>query len=72
MQRVNTRPNLPEPPSDLVVCFQAKVKVPGKRGSELTRAQIHKLITDLMASNDAKSRCGMRALAFLENLRVAK
>ena len=72
LSMVRTRPEIPEVPADIQVCFEHKVRVPGKKGEPLTQQQTLRLITDLWASDATKTRCGRRLLAFLTNLRPAK
>jgi hypothetical protein len=59
---------MPAVPADIQVCFEQRVRVPGKRGTPLTQEQTHRLITALWASDSNKTRCGRRLLAFLQNL----
>lgn len=72
LSKVRSRPDIPEIPADLQVCFDQKVKVPGKRGTPLTQEQITVLITQLWASDANKTRCGKRLLAFITNLKPGK
>ena len=72
LSTVKTRPRIPEVPADIQVCFEQRVKVPGKQGTPLTQGQIAILISQLWASDANKTRCGRRLLAFINNLRVAK
>lgn len=71
LSTVKTRPAIPEVPADLQVCFDQKVRVPGKKGEPLSQQQTHRLIIELWASDANKTRCGRRLLAFLTNLRPA-
>lgn len=72
LSTVRTRPAIPEVPADLQICFDQKVRVPGKKGEALTQQQTLRLITDLWAADANKTRCGRRLLAFLTNLRPAQ
>jgi hypothetical protein len=53
-------------PADLQVCFDKKVPAP-ERGTK-SKAQLIQLIAALKRSDDAKSDCGRRLIAFYENL----
>ncbi len=72
LSTVKTRPKIPEVPADLQLCFEQRVKVPGKQGTPLTQEQVARLITALWASDANKTRCGKRLLAFITNLQVKK
>jgi hypothetical protein len=51
-------------PGDLRICFDRLV--PRPPGGDLTRKQMFRIVADLRASEDAKSACGKRLLAWYD------
>lgn len=58
------RVSLPTMPADLRACADKIIASPGKRGTDLSRGEVAKLIGDLKRSESQKAECLRRLIAW--------
>ena len=66
LQQAAPKLDLPPVPAGLKICFD-KAPAPAPPGN-LSRAQVFAILADLKASDQAKTDCGRRLIAWFEDL----